>query len=113
MKKGILAIICFCIMGFTSVTVFADPPVPYQWDANLTYHKDVYITGFSIWKNNSIIFIKLDNGSLCYIANDEKDLYTFALALYSTGKPVKILSSKLTTTSYGGFSGERLHQMWN
>lgn len=100
------------ILTVSLTVAHANPAVTYQWDSNQTFHDNVKITGFSVWKETAPVFITFDNGSRCYNDNTEKYIYSLALTLYSTGKPTNILCIKNQTTSYGRMSGERMNQMW-
>lgn len=104
----------FIIMVFLSLSsvVVSDPPVTYQWDDNLTFHRNVKVVGYSLWKEDSPVFVRFDNESRCYIARNEKNIFSLLMTLYSSGKTTNVLCVKDQVVSYGGFSGERLSQLW-
>ena len=95
-----------------SLNALSAPPVTYQWDDNLTFHRDVKIIGYSLWKEDSPVFVRFDNESRCYIARNEKNIFSLLMTLYSSGKTTNVLCVKDQVVSYGGFSGERLSQLW-
>ncbi len=101
------------VMLSLSSVVFSDPPVTYQWDDNLTFHRNVKVVGYSLWKEDSPVFIKFDNESRCYIERNEKNIFFLLMTLYASGNTTNVLCIKSQAISHGGFSGERLSQVWN
>ncbi len=106
--------IFIAIMGLcVSLGAMSDPPVTYQWDDNLTFHRNVKVVGYSLWKEDSPVFVKFDNESRCYIERNEKNIFSLLMTLYASGNTTNVLCIKSQAISHGGFSGERLSQVWN
>ena len=108
MNKVLCVLLGFALTGLA----MANPPVTYQWDDNLTFHENVKVSGFTVWKGDTPIYVKFDNGSRCSISKSEQEIYSLLLSLHATQKAFNSLCVKNQPVSYGGINAETLHQVW-
>ena len=62
------------------------------------------------WQDNNVILFKTSLGHICYIPENEKNMYSLVLSLMATGKKASIHCHD-TEESYGGIMAHRVHRI--
>jgi len=106
--KKIVALVTL-VISINSSLVFADPPTydDWEWNRNVTIYK---IWGY--WDlSDNISFLKFDNGQVCWIEDNEKNLYAIILSMKAMGTSGEFVCEKAITKSVDGLDARRVHRI--
>ena len=70
----------------------------------------VTVSNIIEWQDDAPVYFTLSNGTVCYVPNTEKNLYSLVLSIYASGKSANIHCHDSVET-YGGVEGHRLHRI--
>lgn len=106
--KKVMTLVMLALSVNASVA-FADPPTydDWEWNRNVTIYKI-----WSYWDlSDNVTFVKFDNEQVCWISNDESNLYAIILSMKSMGVAGEFVCEKEISKDVDGLDARRIHRV--
>ena len=74
------------------------------------YSESVTVVHIIEWQDDAPVYLRLSNGTTCFVPALEKNMYSLLLSMFATGKKAHIHCHDIEET-YRGISGYRVHRV--